>query len=52
MRVTELIEQLNAILKDKGDVEVYCWPYDGQGMDYPVKELAYYEETKLLFIEA
>lgn len=48
MKLSELIERLNAIMADKGDMDVYAWPYDGQGGKYePVLEVG----KDILFIE-
>lgn len=30
MTITELIEILNHIKEEHGNLNVYCWPYDGQ----------------------
>lgn len=30
MKVSELIEQLQNVMKTDGDVKVFCYPYDGQ----------------------
>ncbi len=35
MKISELIAELQDIQKRSGDLEVMCWPYDGQGREYP-----------------
>jgi hypothetical protein len=36
MKISELIAELQEIQNYRGDLEVMCWPYDGQGREYPV----------------
>lgn len=37
MKLSELIQQLQAVLAEKGDLTVHSWPYDGQGGLYAPK---------------
>lgn len=57
MKISELIKSLKRIEKEHGDIDVFCWPYDGQNRIYDispdltpvVSELD--ENRKILFIE-
>jgi len=31
MKLSVFIEKLELIEKEHGDIDVFCWPYDGQG---------------------
>ena len=35
MKISELIAELQEIQEEYGDIDVCCWPYDGQGRTYP-----------------
>ena len=37
MKISEMIKELEKIKKAHGDVEVFAWPYDGQGVFYEPK---------------
>jgi len=61
MKISKFIEMLNEVKEKHGDLEVYCWPYDGQqrlynigdendGKLFPV-ESPMAEGRKVLFIE-
>ncbi len=34
MKISQVIETLKKIKETQGDIEVACWPYDGQGRYY------------------
>ncbi len=34
MKISDMITQLQAIQEEHGDLQVCCWPYDGQGRTY------------------
>ena len=37
MKISDVIKELEKIKKEHGDVEVFAWPYDGQGVFYDPK---------------
>ncbi|MEW8230373.1 MAG: hypothetical protein AB2745_08620 [Candidatus Thiodiazotropha endolucinida] len=37
MKISELIKELEAIKAVQGDIDVRCWPYDGQAREYSPK---------------
>ena len=37
MKISEMMAELEKIKKAHGDVEVFAWPYDGQGVFYDPK---------------
>lgn len=41
MTITELIAHLEELKALHGDVQVLCWPYDGQGRSYAVEEIQF-----------
>jgi hypothetical protein len=38
MKISELVAQLIEIKEQHGDVDVYCWPYDGQNHLHEIGE--------------
>lgn len=40
MKISALIAALEKVKAEQGDIEVACWPYDGQMNPKPVSELA------------
>ena len=52
MKISELIEKLEQIKREHGDVDVYCWPYDGQVVPYsPVVTIVHSEKDNSLCVE-
>lgn len=56
MKISELIEELQIKMNQVGDIECYCWPYDGQVLESKVDKLNLFldDDTKefMLWIEA
>ncbi len=50
MKISELMAELQEIQDEYGDIDVCCWPYDGQGRKYLVSSLNIDEGA--VFIEA
>lgn len=39
MKISELIQKLDEIMGQEGDIDVMCWPYDGQDRLYDLTEV-------------
>lgn len=52
MKISELINALEKIKDEHGDIDVCCWPYDGQDRRYsPKLSVIVIEEETLPFVE-
>lgn len=53
MKLSELIETLSILKDQNGDIEVYAWPYDGQGSKYqPVVNVVFNPPAQpIVFVE-
>jgi len=43
MKISEAINELQKIMDDIGDIEVLCWPHDGQDKDYSLTNMVIVE---------
>ncbi len=53
MRTSTLIKKLEKIIHQYGDIDVKCWPYDGQEQPKPLKKVAATKtgNNKKIFVE-
>lgn len=54
MKISELILKMQETMETEGDLEVMCWPYDGQDRDYPLEqvEVVRGEEGSIVVVDA
>ncbi|MEW8049304.1 MAG: hypothetical protein AB2792_01945 [Candidatus Thiodiazotropha sp.] len=58
MKISQLREMLQAVQDEHGDIDVYCWPYDGQARTFDITEKLEPTESplaegrKVLFIDS
>lgn len=48
MKISKLIDKLNDILSKEGDLDVTCWPYDGQGRDFDLEQVDVYDRPEYI----
>ena len=51
MKISEMMAELEKIKKAHGDVEVFAWPYDGQGVFYVPKVEVHIEKGSAWGVE-
>jgi threonyl-tRNA synthetase len=51
MKISEMITELEKNKKEHGDVEVFAWPYDGQGVFYVPKVEVHIEKGSAWGVE-
>ena len=51
MKISDVIKELEKIKKEHGDVDVFAWPYDGQGVFYEPKIEVHCEKGSVWGVE-
>ena len=52
MKISEMVTALEIIKEEYGDIEVLCWPYDGQSRRYiPTLEVSVLEKDTQPVVE-